>query len=261
MLPVHKAAIAVAALAATLLGRPTPDGRDSLGPACLGGARPASCVALADGIERGAVAARFDEEAGLYLALACEQGAVDACRRAEPWAKRYPDYEALETDVGCMLEGNAFACEEVANDLRGGDGGDAARPDAAALALASARTRRAFELHTAGCAKGDARSCLGKSRTLGKGTVEALAAEGKACALGLGTACEQEADPLPADQAVPLLERACDLPPGSPHACLKLARAQEATGAPAPTIAASYRRACERLAVDACAWEARHARP
>ncbi|MGH7438433.1 MAG: hypothetical protein ACRENE_22335 [Polyangiaceae bacterium] len=90
---------------------------------------------------------------------------------------------------------------------------------------------------------------------------DARAFEAKACALGLADACESEGDDrVDADAAgaAVVYRRACEVARGSPHACLKMARAYEAAGAPAATLAAAYRKACEKLSFDACSWVSRN---
>jgi TPR repeat protein len=231
--------------------------RVALTEACVRSLNSESCDRLGDMVERGHLAARYPEEAGLYFALACEGGLARSCRRAQAWATHYSDYETLEIDVGCMLRRNGFACEEVANALRDereeGVGADT-------LPLARSRMRRALEVYLDGCAKDEALSCLGASRVyaLGFGVPwnprEARAKEEKACALGLGAACEQEGDHRSGGDAIPPYRRACELLPSSPHACLKLARAYESERSQPALIESSYRRACELLSFDACLW-------
>jgi TPR repeat protein len=251
-----------AALALAVLVPAVARDRDALGRACVEGSDGPSCARLGDLVERGRLRARYPEEAGIYLALACEQGAAGACPRAERWAGLYSDYEALETDVGCMLRGSAFACEEVADALRR-DWRDAP-PGTDLRPLARARMRRAMDLYLQGCAKDDAPSCLGASRVydaafgVPASPRDARATEAKACALGLAGACEMQGDHLQPRRAVSAYRRACDDLGGSPHACLKLARAYEASGAEPRTIEAAYRRACDDRALDACAWLSAH---
>jgi TPR repeat protein len=230
--------------------------RGMLTDACVRSSNSESCDRLGEMVERGRVVARYPEEAGLYFALACEGGLVRSCRRAQAWATHYSDYETLEIDVGCMLRRNGFACEEVASALRSereeGVG-------ASTLPLARSRMRRALEAYLDGCAKNEALSCLGASRVYVAGfgvpwnPREARAKEEKACALGLGAACEQEGDHRSGGDAIPAYRRACELP-SSPHACLKLARAYESEGSQPALIESSYRQACELLSFDACAW-------
>jgi hypothetical protein len=232
--------------------------RTALTRACLGGSRADRCEQLGDRIARGGVRALYPEEAGLYFALACEEGVARACRRAGAWASLYPDYEALETDVGCMLRDSGFACEEVAGALRLDRDGAPGAPDR--RPLGRARMLRALELHLAGCASGDAESCLGASRVYDAGfgvprsPDDARRMEAKACALGLASACEGRGDRLAGLEAVTFYRKACEAPRGSPHACLKLARACEAADMDPDAIEAAYRRACDERALDACAW-------
>ena len=123
--------------------------------------------------------------------------------------------------------------------------------------------RRALDLYLAGCDGSDAESCLGASRVYAGGfgvawnPREARAKEARGCALGLGKACEEQGDHLALGDAIDPYRRACELPPGSPHACLKLARAYEGTGAQSAVVQSSYRHACERLSFDACLWISR----
>jgi TPR repeat protein len=232
--------------------------RGALTDACVGRSNGESCERLGDKIERGALPALYPEEAGLYFALACEQGVARACLRASPWARRYPDYEALETDVGCMVRGNAFACEGVADALREDrdEGYDA--PDL--RAFGGTRMRRALDLYLAGCARDEAESCLGASRIYDAGygvpasPPDARGKEARACALGLPSACERQGDHLAATDAVTPYRKACEAARGSPHACLKLARTYEVAGAEPSAVEAAYRRACGRLSLDACVW-------
>ncbi len=228
----------------------------SLSDACLRASDRGSCDELGDLLERGEVRGRYPEEAGLYFAMACEGGLARSCRRAQPWAKRYPDYEVFEIDVGCMLKHNAFACEEIADALRDERENEGAETDR--LPLARSRMRRAFDLYLAGCVRDEAESCLGASRVYSGGfgvawnPREARSKAARACTLGLAAACEKEGDDLTGADAIAPYRSACDLPAGSPHACLKLARTYEATGAPPAIVEVSYRRACERLSFDAC---------
>jgi TPR repeat protein len=222
---------------------------------------PERCDKVGDLLERGDLPRRYPEEPGLYFALACEEGLARSCPRAQAWAARYPDYEALEIDVGCMIRGSGFACEEVANALREARGSGAAVADA--LARARSRMQRALDLHLAGCDRSDAESCLGASRVYAGGfgvawnPREARAMEAKGCALGLGAACEAQGDHLALADAIEPYRKACEPAPGSPHACLKLARAYESAGAPASLVESSYRNACARLSFDACLWVSR----
>ncbi len=256
----HLAGIAVAAFLLALLVPSAAEERSALREACVSASNAQSCDEAGDLIERGELRAGYPEEAGLYFALACERGLARSCRRAQPWARRYSDYESFEIDVGCMLRRNGFACEEVANALRGERDDDGAAVER--LALARSRMRRALRLYLDGRARHDAESCLGASRVHSAGfgvpwsPRDALARESDACELGLPAACERAGDRQAAAEAVPLYRRACELSPSSPHACLKLARAYESAGTQAETIATSYRRACELLAFDACAWVA-----
>jgi TPR repeat protein len=260
--PTQLVSIAVAAFVLELLVPSAAEERSVLRDACVRTSNAETCDKAGDLIERGDLRSRYPEEAGLYFALACERGVARSCRRAQPWAKRYSDYESFETDVGCMLRRNGFACEEVANALR--DERDDDRAMAEKLALARSRMQRALRLYLDGCARHDAESCLGASRVHSAGfgvpwsPRDALARESDACELGLPAACERAGDRRTAADALPLYRRACELSPCSPHACLKLARAYESTGTQEATIAASYRRACEVLAFDACAWVAGH---
>jgi hypothetical protein len=251
--------IAAAAFLLALVGPSVAHSREKMEGACLEGA-PASCDRLAERLERGDEARAFPEEPGLYFALACQGGVARACVRAQAWAAPYADYEAFETDAGCMLQGNGFACEEVANALREES---EEHGTSTALPIARARARRALALYQAGCDKGDAASCLGARRIFASGfgvpysPRAARESEARACALGLEAGCEALGDDAAGEAAIDAYDRACRL--ASPHACLKLARALEArdAGAPGPRTAEAYRRACDLLAVDACAWIAR----
>src|SRR6185312_16381535 len=134
------------------------------------------------------------------------------------------------------------------------------------------RARRALALYEKACERDDAAGCLGESRVYASGfgvpyRPRAMrASEPRACALGLEAGCEAQGDRAAGDAAIAAYDRACLLAPASPHACLELARALEArdvtragpTLAPSSRTAEAYRRACELLAVDACAWVARH---
>ncbi len=252
--------VALGALSTGLPARATAESMASR-DACIQTSNAESCDQVGERLERGVLARRYPEEPGLYFALACEEGLSRSCGRAQAWAARYPGYEALEVDVGCMLRSSAFACEELANALREvrGSGPTVAE----ALSLARSRMQRALDLYLAACDRSDAESCLGASRIYAGGfgvswnPREARAHGARACALGLGKACEEQGDHLALPDAIGPYRTACDLPPGSPHACLKLARAYEATGEQAPLIAASYRRACERLSFEACLWVSR----
>jgi hypothetical protein len=266
--------IASASFLFALLGPSVAHSREKLVDACLAKGEPASCDRLAERLERGDEALRFPEEPGLYFALACQGGVARACARAQTWAEPYADYEAFETDAGCMLEGNGFACEEVANALREES---EERGTSAALPVARARARQALARYREGCDREDAASCLGASRIYASGfgvpySPRAMrAGEAKACTLGLEAGCEAQGDHATGDGAIAAYERACHLAPASPHACLKLARALEASDAsraragapdatspPSPSTVEAYRHACDLLAVDACAWIARH---
>jgi hypothetical protein len=116
--PTHLVAVALAAFVLALLAPAAAEPRVALTDACVRSLNSESCDRLGDMVERGHLAARYPEEAGLYFALACEGGLARSCRRAQAWATHYSDYETLEIDVGCMLRRNGFACEEVANALR-----------------------------------------------------------------------------------------------------------------------------------------------
>jgi hypothetical protein len=232
---------------------------------CLTEGDAGACERIAESLENRERPLRFAEEPGLWFALACEGGLDRACTRAEPWSKRYPDYEVLEIDAGCMLRDNAFACEEVAHELHDDDEGETRAGDAA-VALGAARLARALTLYRAACARDDAAACLGVSRALRASPSFGLAAdasgaehaEEKSCALGLGEGCEFAGDQRAPGDAVPFYRRACELHPVSPHACLKLARAEEVMGASAARIRADYATACKVLATTACDWLATH---
>src|SRR5262245_45548186 len=89
-------------------------GGGGLRAGCVEGGGASVCEALGARTESGFGTTRFAEEPGLYFALACERGGRGACERAGAWAKKsYPEYESIETDVGCMLRDNGFACEEL----------------------------------------------------------------------------------------------------------------------------------------------------
>jgi TPR repeat protein len=239
--------------------------RAGLVQACLGESDPESCERLGDLLERGDLSARYAEEPGHFLALACQGGIARACTRAESWAKKYADYEVFELDVGCMVKGSAFACEETAKAIRG-DEAEESGDEATLLALARSRMRRAHRLYLERCAKSDAESCLGASRVYDAGfgvewnPREASAMARKACDLGSSSACERAAESsrAPGD-VLALYGRACEQGGGSPHGCLELARAHEAYGSPRANVEASYRRACELASLDACGWIARRA--
>jgi TPR repeat protein len=236
------------------------DTRAGLSTACVNVYDGEACARFAALLERGKVRTLFPEEPGVYFALACQEGSLESCARAEPWVKVYSDYETLERDVGCMLKNDAFACEELARTLR-----DDSPSNAEAVVLATSRLARALSLYLEACASGEAASCLGAARVHRSGlgaAADLLAAEAeelKACALGLGLACEIAGDHAAAKDASALYQRACDLPPSLPRACLKLARTSEMAAAPPATISTDYRQACERLSVDACRWMAQHA--
>lgn len=196
---------------------------------------------------------------GLRMELACERGIAPACTAAQRWARDYPDYEVFELDAACMLRDDPFACEEAARDLRSEDDeGDGAASEEELLARARSRMARASRLYAERCARGDAESCLGRSRVLDDGfgvawsPRDARAALERACVLGLARACEQAGDGARGADAVVFYRRACTLPARSPHACMKLARAEEALGAPAAEVDASYRTACDLRVVEAC---------
>jgi TPR repeat protein len=267
-------AVGAASFLLALLGPSLAHSREKLADACLAKGDSASCEWLANRLARGDEPRRFPEEAGLYFALACQGGVAGACSRAQAWAEPYADYEAFETDAGCMLRGNAFACEEVANALRE-ESEEHGTP--AALPVARARARRALALYREGCDKDDAASCLGASRVHASGfgvpysPREMRANEARACALGLEAGCEAQGDHAAGESAIAAYDRACHMAPVSPYACLKLARALEAgdaslaranpsalTSLPTPRTADAYRHACDLLAVDACAWVSRH---
>jgi TPR repeat protein len=232
--------------------------REALASACVRDKNAASCEELASALERGALPSRFPEEPGLYWSLACEAARTHACARAADWAKRYSDYETMEVDAGCMLQSSGFACEEVASALR--DESEERARSTGLKDLARRRMKRALELYSQRCAADDAPACLGASRVYDGGFgvpwTPSLAreTEAKACALGLTQACLLEGERSSDADAIPLYQKACELSPSSPHACLKLARAYEKTGAPASVVERSYRHACDLLAEDACDW-------
>jgi TPR repeat protein len=251
-------AVAFAGFVLGLLAPVAANERSGLDDACVRSGSPESCETLGALIERGELRRAYPEEAGLYFGLACEGGRSSACSRAQPWAKRYSDYEAFEVDVGCMLKHNAFACEELAGTLReeveeGSAGADM-------VPVARARMRRALALYLDGCGRNDAESCLGASRvhSAGFGVAwnprDASAEAARACALGLAAACELLGDDRTGSEAVASYRRASELAPGAPHAHLKLARAEEAAKVPPETVALDYRKACELLSFDACLW-------
>ncbi len=260
MKPRHLVAVALAAFLLALFGPVAAEPRTALADDCLRASNPdpEKCDRLGDLLERDKVPRHYPEEPGLYFALACEEGVARSCRRAEPWARRYSDYEALETDVGCMLKDNAFACEELSNALR--REGDEAGDVAGRLGLARSRMKRALDLYLQACARDEAGGCLGASRVYWAGfgvpwnPREARAREERGCTLGLRAACEQQGDHRTAADAIPPYRKACDFGPPSPHACLKLARAYEGAEGSQTAIDASYRRACGLLSFDACLW-------
>ncbi len=253
--------VALAGFALGFMAPAAPGEHATLDDACVRASNPGSCERLGDLLERGELRSRYPEEAGLYFALACEGGLRSACSRAQPWAKRYSDYEAFEIDVGCMLKHDAFACEELAQTLR--EEAEEGSAGADVIPLARARMRRALALYLDACRKDDSESCLGASRVHSSGfgvawnPRGAAVEEAKACALGLSAACEQEGDHRTGAGAVALYRRACELAPGAPYPHLKLARAEEAEGAEPATIAEGYRTACELLSFDACLWVSR----
>ncbi|HWZ93240.1 MAG TPA: hypothetical protein VNW92_30480 [Polyangiaceae bacterium] len=236
--------------------------RAELSAACLEASAREACTRFGAMLEQGKVPVLFPEEPGLYFALGCEEGSREACPRAQSWAKVYSDYEALDSDVGCMLKNNAFACEELARNLR-----DGAPNNGRVVMLAGSRLARALSLYLSSCAKGDAASCLGAARIHRSGLGDppnlpaAEAEELKACVLGLGLACEVAGDRRAPRDALALYQRACDLPPSLPRACLKAARASETVNAPAAAISTSYLHACQLLSADACRWVSAHAAP
>ncbi len=235
------------------------DTRAALSRACIGASSGQACARFGAKLEQGSLPTLSPEEPGLYFALGCEEGSAEACARAQSWAQHYSDYEALDSDVGCMLKNNAFACEELARNLR-----DGAPNRAEVVTLATSRLSRALDLYLAACAKGEAASCLGAARVHRSGLGDppdpraAEAEELKACALGLGLACEVAGDRHPESEAIALYRKACDLPPGLARACLKLARVSETAGAPKALIVAAYEHACEQLSADACRWVSEH---
>src|SRR5580704_13131260 len=110
----HPTTFAIAAatfFAGALLWPSATQQRARLSKACLEQGEAGRCQELGERLESGKLGVRYPEEPGLYFAVACEGGAKSACARADVWAKRYDDYEMFETDVGCMLRNNAFACE------------------------------------------------------------------------------------------------------------------------------------------------------
>jgi TPR repeat protein len=185
-----------AGFAGALGGSPIRLPAESLRAACLERSQAQACERLGEELERGDVAATLPEEPGLYLALACAGGRTGACERVQPWAQRYTDYELLELDVGCVLRNNAFACEELADELREEEEVRISDGDQQLLRLGRARMRRALELHRSGCDRGDASACLGASRVYRSGVGvpfdprAARASAARACALGLTDGCE-----------------------------------------------------------------------
>jgi len=226
--------------------------------ACVAGDNANDCERLATLLEDGTIAPLYPEEPGLYFELACEGGRAGSCTRAQSWAKTYGDYQVLELDVGCMVHANPSACEEVAGSLRD-DGDEAGETDPKlVLPIARSRMKRALNLYLEGCRANQAEACLGASRVYASAFgVEwnlrnAYTYEARACQLGLVDACEHQADDTQGEGSIALYQQACEAAPHSPHACLKLAQVEEASGRPQPTVEASYRRACELLAFDAC---------
>jgi len=189
-------ALGAAGFTAGLLWPTARDSRTRLTDACLARQKAESCDKLGTLLVRGDLDPTYREEPGLYFGLACEDGLLPSCDKAQPWAKAYFDYEVFETDIGCMLRNNPFACEETANGLRE-EGEEGAPPDAeeAALALARSRVRRALGLYREACANNDADSCMGASRIYGGGfgvewnQIAADRYASRACYLGLTTAC------------------------------------------------------------------------
>lgn len=221
--------------------------------ACASGDNARACEQLGALVEK---APLYPEEPGLYLALACDGGDRDACPRAQAIGKTYGGYEMLGLDVDCMVHGSPSACEQLANGLRGaGIVANEADPNIG-LPLARSRMKRALNLYLKGCTANEADACLGASRVYASGFgIEwnlrtAYTYEAKACELGLAEACERQADDTPGVDAVALYRKACTS--HSPHACLRLAQVEEASAQPQSVIDASYRRACELLAFDAC---------
>jgi TPR repeat protein len=207
--------------------------------ACVAGASAARCEQVARWLEDGDVATRYPEEPGLYFAMACEAGR--ACASAASWARIYGDYEVFELDVGCMVKHSGFACEEVATALRDEDSeaspARVARPGSpadarATLRIARSRMAHALDRYVVACRAGQAEACMGASRVHAAAfgvewnLREANAYEAKACALGWPAACEQIADRSTGAEAIAGYRRACAA--RSPHACLKLVRAEQA---------------------------------
>jgi len=252
----HVGVLAIAGFAAAIAW-PSPGARFAAAQAaCVAGAG-ARCEQVAHWLEDGDIARQFPEEPGLYFALACEAGR--ACDHAASWAKIYGDYEIFELDVGCMIKHSGFACEEVATALRDEELEDgAASPTDARAILQIARSRMAEALarYVVACRAGQGEACMGASRVhaaafgVAWDLREAHAYEARACALGWSAACERVAERSAGADAIAGYRQACEA--RSPHACLKLARAEQAARLPAPIITASYRRACALLAFEAC---------
>jgi len=238
-------------LALALLARATD--RAALDAACLTKNNGDACEQIGRAISKHEIAKRFPDEAELYFALACQNGATHACPDAQPLAKRYPDYEDLDVDVGCMLRDNGLACEEVANAIHE-EGPPSDAP------WAKSRNRRALGLDKAACDRKLAESCLGASRLLadGFGVKRDLHAahdfEARACELNLALACQKQAERSKGADAIRLYEKACTIAPPSPHACFGLARALETNARSHAEVVESYQRACSLLAFDACQW-------
>ncbi|HEV7558970.1 MAG TPA: hypothetical protein VGO00_26035 [Kofleriaceae bacterium] len=235
-----------------------PDRFAELKASCVAGDTPSDCERLANLLDDRTIAPLYPEEPGLYFELACEGGRDGACTRATAAAKTYGDYQVFQLDVGCMVHANASACEELAGSLRD-DGDEASETDPnIVLPIARSRMKRALSLYLEGCRANRAEACLGASRVYASAFgVEwnlrnAYTYEARACQLGLVEACEHQADDTPGESSIALYQKACDATPHSPHACLKLAQLEEVSGRPQPSVEASYRRACELLAFDAC---------
>jgi TPR repeat protein len=234
-----------------------PDRFAGLKDGCIARDNARDCEQLGALLETRKIVPLYPEEPGLYLALACDGGRKDACTRAEVWSKTYGSYDGLELDVNCMVHRTASACEDVATLLRD-DAEQASETDPkVALPIARSRMRRALNLDLDGCRANQADACMGASRVYASGFgVEwnrrsAYTYEAKACELGLADACEHQADDTTGEAAIAPYQKACDRT-HSPHACLRLAEVEEASGKPQPVIDASYRHACELLAFDAC---------
>lgn len=255
---------------ALAVSSPTPrERRARLGGACLAGDASA-CAEVGELLARGDLgpARAPEDEPGAWFERACDGGARGACAAAQESARVYGDYEIFELDAACVLDRDPFACEETARDLHSeadetedpaASAADEAIAERRRAAVVRSRMERAACIHGERCARGDAESCLGEGHVLDAGfgvpwnPRAARDAIDRACTLGLARACEEEADGSPQGSgAVALYRRACALPGRSPHACLKLARAEEATGAPREIVAASYARACDLLALEAC---------